>query len=140
MRLRTLALTTLLLLTCASGAGASGVRVSVTPHAGASTSTFTVSYVAPTRTGVVGSTRIRDQVRAQTGSVSGGCQSLKTQAVPAVQRGQHVHVALRAGTGWCSGTYTGRLVELVSLVCPRGALCPQYLRIRTLGTFTFVVD
>src|ERR1051325_10357535 len=70
MRLRTLALTTLLVLTCASGAVASVVRVSVTPHFGASTSTFTVSYVAPTRTGVVGSSRIRDQVRAETGSVS----------------------------------------------------------------------
>jgi hypothetical protein len=140
MRLRTLALAILLLLTCVSGAGASVVRVSVTPHAGASTSTFTVSYVAPTKTGVLGSTRIRDQVRVQTGSVSAGCQSLKTRLVPAVQRGQHVRVALRAGTGWCSGTYTGKLVELVSPVCPRGALCTYYLRIRTLGTFTFVVE
>ena len=138
---RSLALAGLLLLACASGAGAdSGVRVTVTPHAGASTSTFVVSYVAPATTGVVGATRIRDEMRAQAGSTSAGCQSLKTQFVPAVQRGQHVRVALRSVSGWCAGTYTGKLVELVSPVCPPGSLCPQYLRIRTLGTFTFVVD
>jgi hypothetical protein len=140
MRQRSLALAGLLLLLGASAAAAAGIRVSVTPQAGSRTSTFMVSYVAPTKTGVVGSKRIRDQVRAQTGSVSAGCQSLRAQFVPAVQRGQHVRVALRADTGWCSGTYSGKLVELVSLVCPPDAMCPQYLRVSTLGTFTFVVD
>jgi hypothetical protein len=140
VRHRSLVLAGVLLLACVSGAAASGIRVAVTPHTGASSGTFIVSYVAPRTTGVVGSTRIRNEVRAQTGSVSGGCQSLKSQFVPAAKRGQHVRVALRAGAGWCSGTYSGKLVELVSPVCPPGSMCPQYLRIRTLGTFTFVVD
>jgi hypothetical protein len=131
----------LLLLVCSSGAGAaSGLHITVMPAAGARMSTFTVAYVAPTKTGVVGSTRLRDEVRAETRSIAAGCQSVKTQFVMAVQRGQHVRVALHAGSGWCAGTYIGKLVELVSPVCPPGSLCPQYLRIRTLGSFTFVVD
>jgi hypothetical protein len=141
MRYRSLAPAGLLLLMCASGAGAaSGLHVTVTPDDGAHLSTFTVAYVAPAQTGVLGSIRLRDEVRAQTRSASAGCQSVKTQFVPAVERGQRVRVALRPGTGWCAGTFTGKLIELVTPVCPPRSLCPQYVRIRTLGAFTFVVD
>jgi hypothetical protein len=129
----------LLLVFVASAAGASAsVPVRVTPPAGDASTTFVVSFTAPTTTGVVGSTRIRNEVVAVSRSVSAGCRSNETRFAPNVRRGARVRVGL-VGPGWCSGTFSGKVIELRSMVCPPGSMCPAYIRMRTLGTFSFSV-
>jgi hypothetical protein len=132
-----------LLLLLARGAGASvGVPVQVNPAVGGPTSTFVVSFTATASTGVIESMRVRDELRADTGSTSTSCDSRVSQLVPDVHRGQRIHVTLErrpADARWCAGVFRGKLVELQTLVCPLRSLCPDYVRIRTLGTFSFVV-
>ena len=43
------------------------------------------------------------------------------------------------GGRWCVGAFRGRLLELQTPVCPPRALCPAYVRIRTLSRFSLVV-
>lgn len=125
-----------------SSASAVGVAVHVEPAAGGPATTFVVSFTAPARTGVIGSTRLRDEVSLQTTSAVGGCLANASAHVSDVKRGQHVQVRLvpAAFKGrWCVGVFQGRLLELQSAVCPPGALCPMYVRIKTIGTFSLVV-
>jgi hypothetical protein len=128
-----------LLLLLSPGAGAAGgLLVHVTPAAGGPATRFVASYSAPVKTGVVGSIRLRDEVSAETSSASSGCQSSVSKFVPAVRRGQRVQVALAVGR-WCVGVFKGKLLELQTPVCPPGSMCPMYVRIRTLATFSFRV-
>jgi len=123
------------------GAGAVGVAVHVAPAVGGPRTTFVVSFVAPTRTGVIGSTRLRDELSIET-TPAGGCLDRATQFVPAARRGESMRVRLDPvvlGRRWCAGAFRGRLLELQTPVCPPRALCPTYVRSRTLGRFSLVV-
>jgi hypothetical protein len=126
----------------ALNAGAAvGTKVHVTPGAGPPSGTFTVSFVAPARTGVNGSVRLRDEVTASTPAAAAGCDASALQLAPNAQRGQLVRVALHPATGtrWCTGSFSGKVLELQTLVCPPRSMCPLYERLRTLGTFAFSV-
>src|SRR5438128_2192621 len=91
MTCRSLAAAGVLLVLCSPAAGAiTGVHVTVSPAVGAPSSTFVVSYIAPTRTGVIGSVQLRDEVRAETSTTSASCQSSKVRLVADAHRGQHV--------------------------------------------------
>src|SRR5262249_62256700 len=92
-------------------------------------------------TGGTGSTRVRDGVTASTPATASECDAYALEPAPVAERGRLVHVALRPtpGTRWCAGTFTGKLLELQTLVCPPRSLCPMYQRLRTLGTFSFAV-
>ncbi len=124
-------------LVLAAVAGAQ-VALKVTPAAGGRSTTFTVSFVSPSRTGIVGSRRLRDEISVSAGSVSAGCQATRQAMLPNLRKGEHAQIKL-AASNWCTGTYKGRLLQLQSIVCPPGAMCPQYIRLTTLGTFSFTV-
>ncbi|HEY8645806.1 MAG TPA: hypothetical protein VIL77_08020 [Gaiellaceae bacterium] len=123
-------------------ASAGGVVVRVEPAAGGPGTTFVVSFTAPARTGVIGSMRLRDELNVETTSAVRGCLARASERVPDARRGQRVRVSLDPATlggRWCAGVFRGRLLELQMAVCPPGALCPMYVRIRTIGRFSLVV-
>jgi hypothetical protein len=125
-----------------SGGSTVGVAVRVEPAAGGAGTTFAVSFVAPRRTGVVGSIRLHDQVSIETSSARSGCLSRVSKLVPDTRRGQRVRVRLDPAAfkgHWCVGVFKGRLLEQQTAVCPPGSLCPMYVRIRTIGRFSLVV-
>jgi hypothetical protein len=126
-------------LGAASAAAANGIHVS--PNSGNPSTTFTVSFVVPARTGVMRTTRRTDEVTVSNPATASGCTASATQLAPAAPRGRLVHVAVHptAGTRWCTGTFTGRVLELQTLKCPLRSLCPMDARLRTLGTFSFSV-
>jgi hypothetical protein len=128
-------------LATASAGAAADSQAHVSPVSGAPTTTFTVSFVVPARTGVTRSIRVRDEVTASNPSTASGCDPSASQPAPAAERGRLVHVALRPARGsrWCRGTFTGKVLELQTPVCPPRSLCPMYERLRTLGAFTFSV-
>ena len=115
----------------------------VIPAAGTPTSTFVVSFTSPGRTGVIGSKRLLDQLTAVSATPVKGCLPQVESAVPDAHRGQRVRVRLdpfTLGGHWCTGRYTGKIVELQTLVCPPGAMCPTYVRLLgTVARFTLVV-
>ncbi len=119
------------LLVCAS-ASATLVPAKVIPAAGTPASAFVVSFVSPTRTGVVGSKRFLDRLSAVSSTSARGCLSQISAAVPVARKGQRVRVRLdpfALGGHWCTGRYTGKIVELQTLVCPPGTMCPAYVRV-----------
>lgn len=124
-------------------AAASLVPARVIPAAGTPTSTFVVSFTSPGRTGVIGSKRLLDQLTAVSATPVKGCLPQVESAVPDAHRGQRVRVRLdpfTLGGHWCTGRYTGKIVELQTLVCPPGAMCPTYVRLLgTVARFTLVV-
>lgn len=130
-----------LVLGAASAEAADGIRPHVSPASGSPSTTFTVSFVAPARTGVTGSTRLVDEVTVSNPATPSRCAASVTRVAPVARRGELVHVALRpaAGMGWCAGGVTGKVLELQTAVCPPRSLCPMYERLRALGTFTFSV-
>jgi hypothetical protein len=72
-----------------------------------------------------------------------GCLAQIESSVPVARKGERVHVRLSPlalGGRWCSGRYTGKIIELQTLVCPPGAMCPTYVRLLgTVTRFTLVV-
>ena len=130
------------LLTCAP-ASATLVPARVTPSAGTPASTFVVSFVSPVRTGVIGSKRFLHRLSAVSATPTKGCLPQVESSVPIARKGQRVRVKLdpfALGGRWCTGRYTGKIVELQTLVCPPGTMCPTYVRmLGTVARFTLVV-
>jgi len=129
----------LFVLATATAGAATGVHIS--PASGVPSATFTVSFVVPAETGVKGSVRTKDEVTASASATAGGCTGSALELAPVAARGSLVHVSLRPSRGehWCLGTFTGKVLELQTPVCPPRSLCPMYERLRTLGTFSFSV-
>jgi hypothetical protein len=117
-------------------------KVTVTPTVGSPPTRFVLSFVAPARTGVLGSLERRYEVRA-VGPQSPGCGTASAFAeVPPTRKGQHVSVALAPGGlgGWCVGTFRGRVQESDGPVCRKGRPCPRFKStLRTVGRFSFRV-
>ena len=130
------------LLTCAPAA-ATLVPAKVIPTAGTPASTFVVSFVSPVRTGVIGSKRFLDRLSAVSSTPAKGCLPQINSSVPVARKGQRVRVRLdpfALGGRWCAGRYSGKIVELQTLVCPPGTMCPTYVRmLGTVARFTLVV-
>jgi hypothetical protein len=124
-------------------AAAALVPAKVVPAAGTPTSTFVVSFVSPSRTGVIGSKRFLDKLTAVSAAPAKDCLSQVESSVPVARKGRRVLVRLdpyALGGRWCAGRYTGKIIELQTLVCPRDAMCPAYVRLLgTVARFTLVV-
>jgi hypothetical protein len=132
-----------LLLAQSGLAGARGVSVQVTPAVGDPGTIFVVSFRAPVRTGVIGSIRLRNELTATSSSASKGCLAQVSAPVPDARRGQRVRVRLDPkvlGGRWCAGRYRGSVLELQTAVCPRGTMCPTYVRlVGTVARFSLIV-
>jgi hypothetical protein len=124
-------------------AGLPSAHVRVTPAKGSSKTAFVLSFRAPERTGLYGSSQRHDMLTASAPASVGGCIGRLNVRVPDSRAGARVRVTLaprRFGGGWCTGTYHGRIEEVQSAVCPRGALCPNYVRLRgVVGRFVLKV-
>ena len=120
-----------------------GVPVQVRPLVGRPGTTFVVSFTAPVATGVIGSIRLRDELTLTNASNSKGCLTEVSAPVPDARRRQLVRVRLNAATlggRWCTGRYSGKVLELQTAVCPRGTACPTYVRLRgTIARFSLTV-
>jgi hypothetical protein len=130
----------------AAGAGAAPTaRIQVTPASGGSQTVFVLRFRAPSRTGVMGRMRRFDLLGAAAprGAVKGGCLATITVPLAAAKKGSRVRVTLdphKLGAHWCAGTYHGQIEELEGPVCPRGAVCPAFVRlIGTIGRFALTV-
>lgn len=132
-----------LLLAQSGLARAHGASVQVTPAVGGPGTIFVVSFTAPVRTGVIGSIRLRDELTATSASAGKGCLARVSRPAPDSRRGQRVRVRLDPkvlGGSWCTGRYRGSVLELQTAVCPRGTMCPTYVRLRgTVARFSLVV-
>lgn len=134
------------MLVVVAGAGIAGgisPRVEVAPAVGGRGTTFVVSFTAPSRTGVIGSIRLRDLLTATNPSAGTGCLGQVSAPVPDARRGQRLHVRLdptALGGSWCNGSYRGSVRELQTAVCPHGTACPTYIRlVATVTRFTITV-
>jgi hypothetical protein len=123
--------------------GLPGAHVRVTPASGSSKTVFVLSFRAPERTGLYGSSQRHDMLSASAPASAGGCIKRFNVRVPDARAGALVRLTLaprRFGAGWCTGTYHGRIEEIQSAVCPRGSLCPDYVLLRgVVGRFVLRV-
>ena len=116
------------------------VRVTVRPASGSPRTHFRIGFRAPASTGPSGST-VRGYEVSATGPSGTGCASYASTAVDSARAGEKVHVTLSptASSGWCEGTFTGRVDETVTPACGFRQLCPDYVAAMTIGRFTFSV-
>lgn len=107
-------------------AAVAGVRVSVTPVRGGTSTRFVVGFRAPNTTGVFASGSSHYVVSA-TAPAAHGCVASVSVGVPPTKRGAPVRVTLKPGPHrhWCPERFHGRIVEIVSLGChPQMTACP----------------
>jgi hypothetical protein len=120
-------------------AASSRVHVAVTPATGSPKTTFVLSFRAPERTGLYGSSQRHDVLTASASASARGCITSLDIHVRDAGAGTQVRVTLaprRLGGSWCSGTYHGRIEEVQTAVCPSGGLCPTYVLLRgVVGRF-----
>jgi hypothetical protein len=114
--------------------------VTVKPGRGGAHTHFVVSFHAPVTTGHLGGGYRRYSVAA-TGPQGQSCQSSGGAVPPAVKRGKLVRVTLRPqASGWCTGTYRGTVLELLSPECAPERLCPMFVAVvLKVGSFVFHV-
>ena len=124
-----------------------GTRVRVSPGRGGIHTNFVLRFSIPDATGTTGSVDVADSV-----SISGpghkgcvGAADLPLRSAPAhaaftfTLNPSHLH------GHWCTGTFTGALVERRTTICPPGPVrqsivCPLYVVApRVLGRFRFTV-
>src|SRR5579862_1291330 len=125
-----------------AGAAAASVAVRVRPAAGVATTTFTVSFRTPDRTGAHGSLARHDVVMAGVAGAPAGCVASVSVRAPDGAAGARVGVALAPGAGrrWCPGRWSGRIEELETPICRRGMACPQFIILRgVIGRFALSV-
>lgn len=66
-----------------------------------------------------------------------------TRSVPGGAAGSRVKLRLdpaRSGRRWCIGVYRGQIDELDSPACPKGKVCPAFVRVRRVARFKFRVQ
>jgi hypothetical protein len=116
--------------------------VRVTPSRGYPSTTFRVSFTAPARTGRVGGTRSTDVVTATGPHGPKGCVDGADTGLGASRAGQRLTATLAPAahrSRWCPGAYTGRVDMTTRPVCQPGRMCPQFVAVRRIGSFRFVV-
>jgi hypothetical protein len=132
-----------LLLARPAAAAPASAPIRVTPSVGLPGTPFSVSFVTPDRTGVIGGKRVRDTLTATTPEAGPDCLAKVDATASPARRGQRVHVRLDPlldGGRWCPGVYRGTVLEVESAACPRNEPCPAYVVVRRrLGRFTLHV-
>jgi hypothetical protein len=115
--------------------------VTVTPMSGYAATTFSVSFTAPDRTGVVHGMYRYYSITATGSAGPQNCLSGTGRDVGTTRAPVRVRVNLKpSAQGWCLGTFQGSVTELARPVCPYREVCPQYIvLLRRIGRFTFTV-
>jgi hypothetical protein len=118
-------------------------RAYLSPAAGNPATSFVVRFRAPNRTGNLGTVRSRYWVYAN-GPAGASCMSSASVGLRPARRHAHLRVTLNpqrlGGSSWCPGTYHGRIVEVISIVCQRLRPCPALLPApETIARFSFRV-
>ncbi|MHB8690090.1 MAG: hypothetical protein ACYDHH_02495 [Solirubrobacteraceae bacterium] len=108
----------------------------VTPAVGKPSSTFRVKLTSPIDTGP-GATVYATVSLAK--RHHGDCQAGAGEATGDVP--DHLtQLEFSPGVGkWCVGKYSGYAQETITPICKAGQPCPQYIAVRQLGHFSFVV-
>jgi hypothetical protein len=131
----------------AAGAKAPGpaldpsIPITVRPSTGTPSTTFVVSFVAPTAAGNVNGLHRWYVVSARgPAKANATCTNGATKLVSYARANRRLRVPLSGGThGWCSGTFHGSVEEWFRPICVVGRACPQFIGFRILGTFKFTV-
>jgi hypothetical protein len=117
-------------------------RITVKPGTGRSHTRFVVTFTAPDRTGRIGGA-VRRYVVGANSQQRQGCVATASKSVGASRAGARVRTTLApvGGRGWCTGTFTGKIVETTMPYCAPGKVCPAFIGVlRTVGTFKFHVQ
>ena len=123
-------------------ASSATTRVYVSPGTGHPRTTFKLTMRVPRATGQSGT-----QLTTDTLTISGpdrqGCAASATMVLPKAAAGERVVVKAdprRHGGRWCVGTFHGRLVETISIICTPTRACPMVVVApQTLARFHFRV-
>jgi hypothetical protein len=120
-----------------------GLRITVKPTSGSSTTQFVVSFGTPDRTGKVGIFDRREELSLQGPSHVAGCISSVSKTLPAAAAHARVSDTLdpaQLGGRWCVGAYRGQIEEIQGPACVTGKPCPEFAsQLRRLGRFVFRV-
>jgi hypothetical protein len=124
-----------------------GIPMRVSPGRGGIHTNFVLRFSIPDATGTTGSSDVTDAV-----SVSGPRHAGCVSEADLVLRSAPAHTAVKLALNpahlhgrWCTGTFTGALIERRTTVCPPGPVrqsivCPLYVVApRVLGRFHFTV-
>jgi hypothetical protein len=123
-----------------------GVPIRVSPRQGGVHTSFVLRFSIPDATGTIGSLNVADTVRVD-GPRRRGCLGAAARPLRPAAAGTAFKLTLdpsiRHGH-WCSGRFSGSLVERRSTICPPGPqqiVCPLFVvvRPRVLGRFHFTV-
>jgi len=119
------------------------VAVGVSPPTGVPSTTFTISFHTPDRTGRHGALARHDELMAAVAHHGSGCVGSFDTTTPDGGAGALIRVVLgpeRAGGHWCTGRWSGRIEELERPICEPGSACPQFIILRgVIGRFTLTV-
>lgn len=128
--------------TSSSDQGSPKGALSIDPSAGSPRTTFSLRFTAPASSGVTGTFRL-GYTLSVTGPGDPGCIGARSLQVASAIKDVPLPISLdpiRLGGTWCPGTYTARVVEVVSPVCTAGMMCPQFVRVvGTVATVKFRV-
>ena len=138
-----IALSVIVTVPAASGAGAPGhaatLSVSVTPRTGTARTRFVVSFRAARDAGPALHSIYR--VTAL-GPGHAGCQAGVVAQAPPSKAGSTVRVVLSPTrtAHWCAGTFRGQVWDVITGLCPVGKACPASITPPLMvGKFSFRV-
>jgi len=119
------------------------VAVRVSPPTGVPSTTFTISFHTPDRTGRHGALARHDELMVAVAHHGSGCVGSFDTTTPDGGAGALIRVVLgpaRIGGHWCTGRWSGRIEELEAPICKPGSACPQFIILRgVIGRFTLTV-
>ncbi len=127
---------------------ARATRISVSPESGGRSTTFTLRFTAPDRTGRFGILDRRYELTVSGPANRKRCVAQGYATLESSRAGAHVRAKLvprRLGGVWCTGSFHGTIEEIGRPFCPPRMRCPDFARlhlailIRTVGTFKFMV-
>lgn len=124
-----------------------GTKVSVSPGRGGVHTKFTLRFAIPAATGITGAINVSDYVTVS-GQGHAGCigeTELPLHSAPAHTAFTITLNPSHLNGHWCSGTFTGALMQRETSVCQPGPVqaaivCPLYvLAPQVIGRFRFTV-
>jgi hypothetical protein len=123
--------------------GMNGGRLVVMPATGTPSARFVVEFTTTgsTVSGISGGAIRTIELRATGSGRANACTNRVALAVSAPAPGLQ-RVTLSPGSGrarWCAGAFRGSVTETIRPVCHPGVVCPQYIAVTTIGTFSYKV-